>query len=60
MEKLTDEEMDKIAKIAAQKALNYVYQEIGRSVLKKAAWFFGIVLLGLLTWLGASNYLRIK
>lgn len=48
---LTDAEIDAIAERAAKKALQSVYAEVGRSVLKKLAWLTGVAVLGLAMWL---------
>lgn len=36
-----------------------VYEEIGRSVVKKVLWALGAVLMALLSWLGA-NHISLK
>ncbi len=38
---LTDEQIEAIAERAAEVALNKVYTEVGKSVLKKLAWLAG-------------------
>ena len=55
---LTEEEVDHIAEKAAKKALDLVYQEVGKSVVRKVAWAAGVVFLGLLTWLSAKGFLK--
>lgn len=50
--------MEVIADLAAKKALQQVYAEVGRGVLKKAAWVVGVGILALLAWLGGSGHLK--
>lgn len=54
---LTDQQIDEIAERAAQKALQIVYAEVGKSVLKKLAWVVGLVVVGLAIWLTGKGYL---
>ena len=54
---LTDAEIDAIAERAAKKALQSVYAEVGQSVLKKAAWLCGLVVVGLALWLAGKDAL---
>ena len=54
---LTDEQIDIIAERAAQVALNKVYTEVGKSVLKKLAWLTGAAVIGLAMWLAGHNSL---
>lgn len=55
--RLSDADIERIAKIAARKALVEVYAEVGQSVLKKAAWLIGVALLCLLIYLAGKNAL---
>lgn len=57
MSPLTDEQIDDIADRAAKRALEMVYAEVGRSVLKKAAWLVGVVVVGLFIWLAGKGHL---
>ena len=57
---LTDAEIDAIAERAAKKALQSVYAEVGRSVLKKIAWLAGVVVLGLAMWLIGKDAFPLK
>jgi len=50
--------IEEIAENAAKTALNLVYQEVGKSVLRKVAWAVGVGLLGLLTWLGFNGHIK--
>lgn len=54
---LTDEQIEAIAERAAEVALNKVYTEVGKSVLKKLAWLTGVAVLGLFMWLAGHNSL---
>lgn len=55
---LTEDEIAHISDDAAKKALNIIYQEIGKSVLRKAAWLLGVALLSLIAWLGGKDLLK--
>lgn len=54
---LTEAQIDAIAEKAARKALQIVYAEIGRNVLRKLAWLTGVVVIGLAMWLAGKNAL---
>jgi hypothetical protein len=54
---LTDEQIEAIAERAAEVALNKVYTEVGKSVLKKLAWLTGAAVVGLAMWLAGHNAL---
>jgi hypothetical protein len=54
---LTDEQIEHIAERAAQVALNKVYTEVGKSVLKKLSWITGAAVIGLFMWLGGHGSL---
>ena len=54
---LTEHDIDEIADRAAEKALEKVYAQVGASVLKKLAWLVGVVVVGLLMWLGSNGNL---
>jgi hypothetical protein len=49
--RLTEDEMDEIAERAAKRALELVYAEVGKSVLKKLFWYAGAAAIGLFVWL---------
>lgn len=57
---LTDAEIDAIAERAAKKALEGVYADVGRSVLRKLAWLAGVVVIGLALWLIGKDSLPLK
>jgi hypothetical protein len=52
---LTDEQIEMIAERAAEVALEKVYTEVGKSVLKKLAWMAGAATVGLFIWLGGHG-----
>jgi hypothetical protein len=54
---LTDEQIEHIAERAAEVALNKVYTEVGKSVLKKLAWLTGAAVIGLAMWLAGNGSL---
>jgi hypothetical protein len=54
---LTDEQIEAIAERAAEVALNKVYTEVGKTVLKKLAWLTGVAVIGLAMWLAGHNSL---
>ncbi len=54
---LTDAQIEAIAERAAEVALNKVYTEVGKSVLKKLAWLTGAAVIGLALWLAGHNSL---
>lgn len=47
-----------VAEHAANKAISTVYEQIGKSVVKKLLWFIGIVVIGLAAWLSGKGYLQ--
>lgn len=51
---LSDEEIDAIK----DRILASVYEDIGRSLVKKILWALGAVFAALLTWLGANGYFK--
>jgi len=55
---LTPSEIEEIAEKAAEKALTKVYAQVGQSVLKRLAWAVGVVVLGLLMWLGGTGHIK--
>lgn len=50
---LTDEQVEAIR----EAILRSIYEDIGRSVVKKVLWAGGIVLLALLGWAGFKGYI---
>ncbi len=55
---LSDEQIKAIAKVAAQEVMSNMYQEVGKSVIKKFVWAVGLITVGLLMFLGAKGYLK--
>jgi len=51
---ITDEQLDAIKK----RILASVYEDIGRSLVKKIIWIAGAVLAALLAWLAAKGYIK--
>lgn len=54
---LTEDQIEAIAERAAEVALEKVYTEVGKSVLKKLAWLTGAVVIGLAMWLSNQGML---
>ena len=54
-----DSELEKIAELAAEKAIkkltNHVYQEVGKSVISKFVYIVGACSLGLYLWLKSKG-----
>lgn len=55
---LSEEQINEIASRAAKKALDDVYADVGRSVVKKFLWFLGVVALGVWAYLNAKGYTK--
>ena len=53
---LSDEQMDMIAERAAEHALAKVYEEVGKSIVKKLFWVVGAGALGLVYTLGTVKF----
>ncbi len=51
---LTDEQIEEIK----ERVLASVYEDIGRSLVKKILWALGAVLAALLAWLGVHGYVK--
>lgn len=52
---LSDEQMELLAEKAAEKALQKVYAEVGKGVMRKLAWVIGAAVVGLLLWMGGKG-----
>ncbi len=50
-----DARMEQIAEAAAQKALQLVYAELGKGLVKKVFWFVGLAALALLSWMAGRG-----
>lgn len=59
MEKLplTDEQIEAIAERAAEVAFKKIYEEVGRSVIKRIFWIVGVATLFIMMWLGGNGHL---
>ena len=55
---LSEAQMDVIAEKAAARALEKVYAEVGRNVLKKLAWLTGVITISIAMWLAGKDLLR--
>lgn len=55
---LTDEQIEAIAKRAADKTLDKIYEEVGRSTIRLGLWVLGLGCLTLLAWLGVTGKLK--
>lgn len=54
---LTEAQIDAIVDKAVAKTFQRMYEEVGRSVLKKLTYMAGAVVLGLFFWLAGNNSL---
>jgi len=52
---LTADQMNHIAELAAEKALDKVYTQVGKGVLRKTAWVIGLGVISLLMYLGSKG-----
>lgn len=52
---MSEEDIERIAELAAKKALEHVYAEVGKGVLKRIALVLGSAAIGLLMWLGREH-----
>lgn len=56
--RFTELELDLIAQRAADKALQKIYAEVGKGVLKKLAWWAGVLIVAGAAWLAGKDFLR--
>lgn len=54
---LSDLQIEAIAERAAERALEKVYAEVGRSVLRKLAWLVGIIVVTVAMWVAGRDVL---
>ena len=54
---LSEAQIAAIAEVAARRALQIVYAEVGMNVMKKIAWLVGVVVIGLFIWLAGKGTL---
>lgn len=52
---LSEADIERIAEVAARKALDMVYLEVGKGVLKRIAWFVGAATLAVAMYLGSRG-----
>jgi hypothetical protein len=52
---LSEEQIEAIATLAAKKALQEVYANVGKSVVQKVMWIVGAAVIGLLMWMGGKG-----
>lgn len=50
-----DARMEQIADLAAKKALEKVYAEVGLGILRKISWFVGVLIIALLSWMAGKG-----
>jgi len=53
---LTDAQVHQIAELAAEKAIEEVYIQVGKGVLRKVAYLVGLGVIALLLWLGKQGF----
>ena len=53
--RLTEEEINEIAIVTAEKAMEYIYSEVGKGVLRKLFWIGGIIIVSIAVWLIKSD-----
>ena len=57
-DKLTEAEIEHIAERAAEKAIQKVYSEIGKSVAQKIFWVLGVAAVGLFMFVSGKEVLK--
>lgn len=57
-DRLTEAEIEHIAERAAEKAIQKVYSEIGKSVAQKIFWVLGVVTVGLFMFVSGREVLK--
>lgn len=59
---LTDEQIERIAERAAEKAVakltDHVYREVGKSVVQKFVWIVGALAVGLFIWAKSQGFIK--
>ncbi len=55
---LTESQMDLIAERAAERALEKVYADVGKTVLRRLAWLAGLVVVSAMMWLAGKDALQ--
>ena len=59
-EGIPDHVVDMIAERAAQRALEHVYMEVGKSIVTKLFWLAGIVTVSLLLFMAGKGIIEVK
>ena len=54
--RLTELEIDCIAEKAADRAIEKVYERIGKSVAQKVFWFIGVAVIGMLLMIAKRDF----
>ena len=57
---LSEEQLEAIAQRAAERAINKVYTEVGKSTVRAALWVIGAGCAAILAWLGLSGKIPLK
>ena len=55
---LSEAEMDAIAERAAGRAIQKVYEQIGKSVAQKIYWFVGLAVVGMMMLLAGNGMVK--
>lgn len=56
--RFTDEEIEEIADLAAERVMEKVYSEIGKGVFKKFSFIVGTMILAAFAWLVSKGYIE--
>jgi preprotein translocase subunit SecF len=57
-DKLTEAEIEHIAERAANKAIEKVYSQIGKSVAQKIIWMIGVATVGVFMFISGKEVLK--
>lgn len=57
-DKLTEAEIEHIAERAADKAIEKVYSQIGKSVAQKIIWMIGVATVGIFMFVSGKEVLK--
>ena len=55
---LTEQQVDLIVDRAVTKVFDRIYQEVGKSVVKKLTWAVGLIVTGLMLWMGGKGLIK--
>ena len=53
--RFTPDDIEEIANAAAERVLDKIYNEVGKSVIKRLAWLAGAALIGVFMWLSSKG-----